>query len=471
MPSVDVMYAGSNWFHYFDHDASAAEAGLALAVTTQLATKFGHEAIANYSMGLAYHENPTTIRKTAKSLLKKWPSNTLLYTTYAVAEWRNGNHDVARTVLSSATRQDLADKEQLWSAWAWLDIEAGDLPAALAHCIAAAVQDEPTSVTNDAHTEAAATYTQLLKARQILSSRRDFLLSTGKVQQAAQLATLSALLEYTAPFAGSTSSTSSRQGDIEAALSTSGAFATDALTRDHASSSSASASSGHLECHLQITAHLLYLHTTRGAFRPLHLREQIQQTFLAHFPTNTIFLALFAWAATDTIRILVTDPVRAILLQPCHGQHNSNNFTNRLVAIQHEMHIGTVHSVRQAFERALDSSTSFSSNNNIGLWLSYIRYCEKHKRELSQQSKTNKTSAKGEVAPAADIAKDIFYRALGACPWSKDVALEAFTTLVRDMESSELRAVWNTMVTKGLRVCVDMEEFGEAWKKRGGHGS
>ncbi|PSR75488.1 NRDE-2, necessary for RNA interference-domain-containing protein [Coniella lustricola] len=496
VPCVDVMYAGSNWFRYFDHEPSAGTS-LALLVTTQLATQFGYEAIATYSMGLAYHENPLTIRKTAKSLLKKWPGHTGLYTAYAVAEWRNGNRDVARTVLVSAARQNLPDKEQLWTTWAWLDLEEGDLLAVLAHCTDAAVQNESSASSPVQNvTTAQATYTQLLKARQSLSSRREFLLSTGKVQQAAQLATTAVLLEYTAPFAGSSPSsptaiTSSRQGDIEAALSVSRTFTTDALARSHnittTSSFSSPPSSAHIERHLQTTAHLLYIHTTRGAFRPLRLREQIQQSFLAHFPTNTVFLSLFAWAATDTIHILVTDPVRAILLQ--QTEHN-NDLTNHLFAIQHEMHAGTVHSVRQAFERALDASVSSAhsatasrnnnNNNNISLWQSYIRYTEKYKRQLSHhQQSTHSSNTKSRskdreaaaAAAAAEAAKTIFHRALAACPWSKDVALEAFTTLARDMESSELRAVWNTMATKGLRVCVDLEEFGDAWRKKRGHGS
>ena len=39
--------------------------------------------------------------------------------------------------------------------------------------------------------------------------------------------------------------------------------------------------------------------------------------------------------------------------------------------------------------------------------------------------------------------------------------MEAFVTLVRDMDSSELRSVYNTLCEKGLRVHVEMEEFVE----------
>lgn len=43
--------------------------------------------------------------------------------------------------------------------------------------------------------------------------------------------------------------------------------------------------------------------------------------------------------------------------------------------------------------------------------------------------------------------------------------MEAFATLVRDMDSSELKSVYNTLSEKGLRVHVEMEEFVEKWRR------
>jgi hypothetical protein len=43
--------------------------------------------------------------------------------------------------------------------------------------------------------------------------------------------------------------------------------------------------------------------------------------------------------------------------------------------------------------------------------------------------------------------------------------MEAFTTLIRDMSSAELRAVFTTIEAKGLRAHVDLTEFLETWKK------
>ncbi|KAF3770201.1 hypothetical protein M406DRAFT_87010 [Cryphonectria parasitica EP155] len=437
--SADTIFSGSDWFQFFRNDTSA-ESDLALAVAMQLSTEFGYEPIAEYSMSLARSKKPAAVRKTAKALLKKWPNNTLLYNAYAVAEWRNGNSDVARSVLSSATAQNLPNKERLWATWAWLEFEGGDMQTALARCIAASQSDQPSGV------DTVATYSQLMKAKQTLSTRHGFLLSSGNIQQAALFAEIASLLEYTAPFAGSTAATASRQGDIQTAMTSIHVFTSEAAARGHGSSI-------HVERYLQFAAHLLYLHAIRGAFQPRYLRNQTEK-FITLFPTNTIFLSLFAWADTS---ILINDPVRTLLHTHVLTKTN-DHISGRLFAIGHEMHVGSVHSVRTAFERSLDSD---ACRSNVGLWLSYVRFCARHKKELggggSSSSSNDSNSAK---------VKDVFYRALGACPWSKWLAMEAFTTLVREMESSELRAVWNTMVAKGIRVCVDLEEFGEQWRKR-----
>lgn len=419
--SADVIFSSSDWFRFFNHEPSPLS-DLALTATTQLATSFNYEPIAVYSMGLTYTKNPTAIRKPAKALLKNWPNNALLYEAYAFAEWHNGKQDTARNVLLSATSQSIFQRERLWTTWAWLDLDAGSMQAALAHCISASRDDQPSGA------ESTATYSQLLRARQALSSSREFLLSSGKIQQAALSAETATLLEYVAPFASSTESSPTRQGNIQAAMDSVHRFASDAVARKHGSSA-------HLERYLQFAAHLLYLHATRGPFQPNYLREQLEK-FVTMFPTNTMFLGLFAWADTS---IILNDPVRALLRN--HVLTKTHDcLTGRLFAIQHEIHVGSVHSVRTAFERALDSDVC---RGNVGLWLSYVRFCERNKRELR----------------SSVTAKDVYYRAIGACPWAKELAMDAFTTLIRDMESSELRAVWNMTITKGLRVCVDLEEF------------
>jgi hypothetical protein len=97
-----------------------------------------------------------------------------------------------------------------------------------------------------------------------------------------------------------------------------------------------------------------------------------------------------------------------------------------------------VHSVRGAFEAALDSE---ACRGSVELWTRYVRFCCE-RRELRGR------------------AKEVFYRAVGACPWAREVYLLGFGGVLRaELGAAELRGVVNTMGEKGLRVHVDLEEF------------
>ncbi|KUI59230.1 hypothetical protein VP1G_06442 [Cytospora mali] len=429
--SADVLFSGANWFGYFDPTPSPVF-DFALKATKQVALNFDFEQVAEYSLALAWRKNSTGVKKAAKALLKRYPSNTSLYNAYALAECRNGNQDVTQNILASATCQNLTNKQLLWNTWSWLVLEAGDTKKALSRCISSA--EGPSSTAQLDRPESAVTPSQALKARQKLFSTRDFLLSSGDIFQAAEFAQTLALFEYISA-EGSTEPTSTHQGNISAAMASIDTFTSDAVARGHGRSAD-------LERLLQSAAHLLYTYATRGPFRPPFLRDQLHK-FIILFPSNTIFLNLFAWADTS---LLINDPVREtlrtlVLKDPhdCVG--------NRIFAILHEMDVGTVHSARTAFDHALDSD---ACRGNVGLWLTYIRFCQQHWKEL-----------KGK-------AKEVYYMAIGSCPWSKELAMEAFTTLLRDMESSELRAVFNTMTAKGLRIHVDLDDFSAERSARSG---
>jgi hypothetical protein len=64
-----------------------------------------------------------------------------------------------------------------------------------------------------------------------------------------------------------------------------------------------------------------------------------------------------------------------------------------------------------------------------------------------------------ETPKFRDMAKEVWYRALKACPWSKQLYLTGFENLgVGEMEFGELRSTWRVMGEKELRVHVDLEE-------------
>ena len=177
-------------------------------------------------------------------------------------------------------------------------------------------------------------------------------------------------------------------------------------------------------------------------FRRIYVRQRLFG-YVSMFPQNTIFLSLFEWAdsglrVVDETRDLLGDKV-LVSAEDC--------VSSRLFSIHHEMRRGNINTIRTAFEQAL---TSDRCDSAPGLWISYIRFCS------SQKELRAKT-------------KDVFYRALRRCPWSKEVMMEAFVTLAQEMDSDELRAVYNTMASKGLRIHVDLEEFLQQRRAAGSH--
>lgn len=114
--------------------------------------------------------------------------------------------------------------------------------------------------------------------------------------------------------------------------------------------------------------------------------------------------------------------------------------SSRVFTIEHEILRGNPNTTKVAYERAVTSEVAM---NNVRIWIGYIRFSYEQRSMRPQ-------------------AKDVFYRALRHCPWSKDVMMEAFGTLIRIMESEELKSIFAMMTSKGLRVHVDMDEFLEA---------
>jgi hypothetical protein len=155
------------------------------------------------------------------------------------------------------------------------------------------------------------------------------------------------------------------------------------------------------------------------------------------FPRNTIFLSLFSWAESS---LRIDDPVRAILQQTVLAEPY-DCVSSRIFGIRHELRLGNAHSARAAFEGAVGSE---ACKGNAQLWICYVRFCYSRK-ELRART------------------KDVFYRAVTHCPGSKELYMEAFTTLIKNMNSSELKAVFSMVTDKGLRIHVDLEEFMQAW--------
>ncbi|AEO69513.1 uncharacterized protein THITE_2120000 [Thermothielavioides terrestris NRRL 8126] len=431
--SPDVLFSGDLWFRYLDRwsDFHAGDKKVdycwVLGMLRHLVKESGMEQLAEYYLAMEWRNEPAGARKVAKGLLKQYSSSIRLYISYALIERANGNVNVAYKVLSSATglasSSPSSISQLLWNTWAWVHLEAGQKESALARLCSSADSGFEGSTVSPA---------LLLKARSYFSSTRDYSLSSKQLDVAAQHAESLMLLEYLSAEGGSEPAAET-QGNISTALDSIHAFSRELESR-------ALSESREHERLLQSAARLLYHHATHGPYRPIYIRTQLH-LFIRLFPSNTLLLSLFAWSHQPALRIddPVRDALRTLSLTPPHDSLGTRRF-----AIQHEARVGTAHSVRAAFEAALDSD---ACRGSAELWARYVRFCA-GSREL-----------RGRV-------REVFYRAIAACPGVKEVYMEGFGLGV--LSASELRAVGETMAAKGLRMHVDLEEFLGKWEKEHG---
>ncbi|PTB66362.1 DUF1740-domain-containing protein [Trichoderma citrinoviride] len=419
--SLSLLFGGSEWFHYIPTKSQDPIVGSlwVYEALKQLVHGAGMESVAQYYLAMAFSNEQTGIKKPAKALLKQYPTNSELYNAYAVAEYAN-DRGVADKVIRAATESTSWYRFLFHATWSWMDLEAGNLGLAKAR-LCASVDEKLKGVGTDAPE---ISNTTLLKAHQTFTSSFHEYLFGGDSAGASTLAECMVLLAYLTA-SGNTEPTSVLQGNIAAAMNTVDGISQEFRSRDQGDSAAH-------ERVLQYAAHLLYLHASKGPFRRVYLREKLSG-FIRQFPRNSIFLALFEWSDAS---LRVIDETRDLLYdQVLVKEHDC--VSSRVFAIQHELTRGNVNTTKSAFENALASD---ACRNAPALWVHYIRFCYAQKQFRNR-------------------AKDVFYRALRHCPGSKEVMMEAFATLIRDMDSEELRAVYNTMTAKGMRVHVDLEEF------------
>ncbi|KAF4343054.1 hypothetical protein FBEOM_3034 [Fusarium beomiforme] len=423
--TLDVLFPWSEWFSYLPskNRKNDVELGFLVNATKQLVHSVNFEGLATYHLALCLSQDGSSVKKAAKALLKRYPTNINLYRSYAVAEYANDNREVASKVLSLATelasKALTADGFAVWRTWAWMELQGDDKQLAVRR-LCSSVDDVLRSSTGTSQLSP----TQILKAHQTFSSLMSDFISGGNLEGTSTLAECLVLLSYlTTEGSGEPMSTS--QGSISAAIETVRRVSLEFKSRGY------QASRAH-ERLLQFASRLLYLHATRGPFRRAYLLEQLKQ-FLVYFPRNTIFLSLFEWA-NSSLRVI--DETRTLLhetvLTPAQ-----DCLSSRIFAIHHEIECGNVNTTKAAFEHAVSSD---ACKFNTSLWINFIRFC----------------SSQRELRPKA---KDVLFRALRHCPWSKDVMMEAFLTLNRDMDSSGLKGIFEMMTSKGLRVHDDLEGF------------
>lgn len=515
--TIDTLFRNQQtWFSSFDSWAKAAvntqsdvdpdwvRRALRLLVEANLAK----DDLAEYALALEFACNRKEAKKFAKSLLKKRSSNLHLYNAYALIECRSGNTSAAEhvwaTTLSmskSFSDQDRVDNGILWRTWIWECLEARDVARA-SHLLLALPQ-QSVDLKSLATSQPTFGATNLLKMHnvsqpqlppgiysnhlQFLSDAQEHALAARKASVYVAYTDCSVILSYL-----------TYSLDLEKSLEPYSAAFTRLSTLPAHDSSFKSFTTELLH---QSRAKLLYHHISQGnAYKPSHIRALLTESITLH-PHNIIFLSLFAWNESrnrieERVRGVIRDVTTAATTQATKHDSILNTqipITSHLFSIYTELNRpvyagSTLHSVRAAFEKAIADPTPDSSDpnrptgtsntgahSNLTLWKLYILF------ELSR----------GNI----NRAKAIFYRAVRACPWSKELVMLAFTHLRADvvrqrngetdasvsgkvqgkeegMGFEELRRVYNVLVEKELRVHLDVEGvLDEVVAKREGVGN
>ncbi|ODA80078.1 hypothetical protein RJ55_03036 [Drechmeria coniospora] len=435
--SPNLLFSGTSWFQYLSvvHRELGVDIAFLQRMLKQLVLTANMATLGLYYLGVCYAREPTAIKKPAKALLQKFSTDAELYSSYALAELANENTEVAKRVLLSAAEspsiRHVPTASLLFQTWSWTEFSGGNRGAA-ANRLCACVDD---SLLKPILDDGGVSPSVILKAQRAFSSSVERFLYEENLNAASVNMQCLVLLSYLTS-RGGTEPSSASQGNITAAMGVIETMTSKFPALRHERGAA-------LESLLQFSAMLLYHHALKGPFRRAYLRDQLAR-FVDAFPRNTIFLTLFEWADTS---IRVVDETRHLLYDKVLVKAR-DSVGGRVFAVEHELTRGNINSTKAAFEHAVSSDVCRSS---VALWIAYLRFCH------SQQ----------QLRPKA---KDVFYRALRCCPWSKEVMMEAFVTLVDEMQSGDLRSVYSTMIDKGVRIHVDMEDFVSKWheERRGG---
>ncbi|OOQ87020.1 hypothetical protein PEBR_19011 [Penicillium brasilianum] len=470
--TTNTLFAPENWFYSLQSWRSAV-VGKSHPLDTEwvrrtLQCLAGHfdqdDEFAEYALAVEFACDRKAAAEFAKRLLQTRRSSIKLYNTFALMRYRSGAHKAAFKAWSATINHASFSKLEcglLWSTWAWEMLEQGDF-AKCSFLLYSIPQGEVDLTAFHAVTDSKE-YSPLeeLKLKRYLQQAAQQALANGQLHLYMAYTDCIALARYI-------SDKSLLDGPLDTYVSAIlnlgnlppeqhkfKAFATELLH--------------------QARGRVIYFHVSqKRQFKPRQLEILLRES-VSLFPHNTMFLALFMWndsrfSMLDRIR----DPMNLVKTklrnpyeldaQPSVSPiiPQKTPVTIHLFSIYMALRRptwagGNVHYVRAAFEKALGeqwdslrhghgknevqtSSGDDSARSNITIWKLYVLF---------------------ELDRAQDIkaAKAVFYRAIRACPWSKELVMLAFERLGSEengMSFDELRGMYNILNEKELRLHVSI---------------
>ncbi|KAK6539997.1 hypothetical protein TWF694_008830 [Orbilia ellipsospora] len=433
--SPETLVPSSWWFSSVEvPDPKSERLDFCIAMLKEYVLRVLDERLALIHFAIELRRNPSNNKKIAKQLLKKYSDSLKLWNTYAMSEVAQGSKDTAKGVYQTALKMSAGfsnDQQkfaiELWRSWIWNEVDEGHNEGALDLLLA--VPDGYAAIGKKTERSPAS----LLKTRRFLEEQLHRAYSQQDPATKVAYAELQALFSYL----------STEEKSPTVFLKPLEDLIIDAEER---------ANNSHLEQIYMSKARLFYHYAL--AARPY--KAAVFRTFLESatkkFPDNTAFLSLFMW---NESRSKIEYRIRTLLVPETQSEERLGSVTKWTFSIWAEMQMSTgrkinANAIRSLFEKAVESErTKFS----IQLWILYLKF------EVRQ-------SQPGR-------AKDVFFRAVRACPWSKDIILSGFKWLRSILDFGEMRKVYGVMQEKELRVHVDIEELLEEWDKdsmKGGNG-
>ncbi|OQE05499.1 hypothetical protein PENVUL_c024G02515 [Penicillium vulpinum] len=471
----------TKWAATTSHSSCVIDSDFVLLTLHALADLFGDSELAEYAIAVTFACNNNLGKKYGKRLLKERSSNLRLYNAVALMHWRTGDHNTANTIWSTALSMsqdfnacDLTDSALLWNSWIWEMLHTGQKDRA-SYLVQAMPYNRVDLLSYNTAEDIEINETNFLRC--LFAAQRNALMFK-EMQAYAAYADCYAIALYL-------------MGDqLEEVLD----VYNDAVTSLRVlpkTDDDFRVLGGELLHQARARMMYYYVEKQSGQFKPAEIRAVLFDS-LEWWPHNTMFLSLFKW---NDARLRLTDRARDVFDLTIGAKARAEGdlqgptqihrvpVTTHLFSIYVEMGrpvmLGsTPDSIRAAFERAIgddgivpigrtpvrkspfELASSTSAQSSLTIWRLYILY------ELYAEYNVGR-------------AREIYFRALRSCPWSKELFLLAFEHLRADLtnrlppcrlnrkgevnpsgfDPAELRALYSEMLRRGLRVHYHVESF------------
>ncbi|KAI8340046.1 NRDE-2, necessary for RNA interference-domain-containing protein [Chlamydoabsidia padenii] len=365
-------------------------------------------------------------RNLAKKLLNDQRTNIKLWNAYAQMEKGYGRQDEARKVyqLALAAAKDFTDDDRLlvpllYRMYAQLEMEYGQPHEALCILLGMATEgrtEKPLSPSSQADINSAKEFFSRISTltRHYLTQQNNDIQTTIAYESLV----CHALFEYLVNGVDGASQVYQQIFDYLSENHIDRGFISEKIRVSH--------------------VELLYHHAIRNnsGYQPSKLRHATKHG-LALFPNNTILLGLFIWNESKT---WIYNRVQGLFATSLASDPNIILWLVYVYVHLHRNQPYDVNLVRTLFEEALEHPRTKSS---ILLWKLYIQ----HEVGLGNTEK----------------ARELLYRSVRECPWSKDLYLFGFQKLGSTMTTKELLDLTSLMMEKDIRtrLMIDQDELFE----------